>query len=499
MRYLLAFLLAAVPTAAFAEWKEAKTDHFLIYANKSDAELTRFAERLEAVHYLMLRAIGLQDDKSPVRVKVYLYGTPSTVQRLANQQNAVGFYRPGAGGSIAVVPADSKGSGLEPTEVLYHEYGHHFMLQYTPVAYPAWYVEGWAELFATSSFERKGAITFGKANSDRAAELDYGVWTHAGDIVSKQRSQLPKTSGEAFYGQAWLLTHYLTLSPARAPQLKAYLNAINRGVSQAEAAKIFGDLDQFNRDVRAYLSRRSFEYKALPLPETLVANIGLRSLGASEIELMEEQIDFRRPMPEEEAKAFLAKLRTKVARFGEDPYALLLLGEAELDSENYNGARVIADRLVKAAPDNSRALWLKAKVEMKSAEDADDQKAAIVLAREWIGKANAADPSDPLPFVAMFDSYVVEGKRPDKAAIEGLREAQRLVPQDDSVRFKLAAALASRNDPVALIDAVRILRPIAFDPHGGEGATAAQEMINKLLVSVSPEIESVSETAPTED
>lgn len=489
MRILLAIVLAFCPVAAFAEWKEAKTNHFLIYGNKSDSELTRFAERLEAVHYLMLRAIGLQDDKSPVRVKIYIYGTPALVERLSTQKNAVGFYRPGPGGSIAVIPSDSKGIGLDPTEVLYHEYGHHFMLQYTPIAYPAWYVEGWAELFATSSFERKGAITFGKANSDRAGELDYGTWTHVGDIVSKPRSELPKTSREAFYGQSWLLAHYLTLSSARSQQLKAYLLDINRGKSQAEAAKAFGDLDQFNRDVRAYLSRRSFEYKALPLPETLVSNIALRTLSPSEVALMEEQIEFRRRMPEEEAKAFLAKLRTKAGRFGEDPAALLLLGEAELDMENYESTRAIADRLVKVAPDNARALWLKGKVELKLAEDADDVSVAVKGAREWLVKANAADPSDPLPFVAMFDSYAVEGKRPGKSAVDGLAEAQRLVPQDDSVRFKLAGALANRNDPVALVEAIRLLRPMAFDPHGGKGAEAAQDMIDMLSGNASPAVE----------
>ncbi len=142
--------------------------------------------------------------------------------------------------------------------------------------------------------------------------------------------------------------------------------------------------------------------------------------------------------------------------------------------------------MVKVAPNNARALWLKGKVELKLAEDAENVSVAVKGARDWIAKANAADPADPLPFVTMFDSYSVEGKRPGKAAIDGLAEAQRLVPQDDSVRFKLAAALANRNDPAALIEAVRLLRPMAFDPHGGKGAEAAQEMINRLLGTTDP-------------
>lgn len=39
MRNSWAILLALLPSAAFAEWQEVKTDHFLIYANGSGADL----------------------------------------------------------------------------------------------------------------------------------------------------------------------------------------------------------------------------------------------------------------------------------------------------------------------------------------------------------------------------------------------------------------------------------------------------------------------------
>jgi tetratricopeptide (TPR) repeat protein len=481
MRWFLAAFLLFIPNLAHAEWTEVKTDHFLIYADKSEKDLNRFAEQLEAVHFLMLRANGLKEDRLPVRVKVYAYGEIDKIGKLAGNPNAAGFYRPGASGSIAVIPKGTTGGGLTSLEVLFHEYAHHFMLQYFPAAYPAWYIEGWAELIATSSFERKGAITFGKANSDRAGELEYGYWTHAGDLISKPRSELPKASNEAFYGQSWLLTHYLTLSPERAQQFRAYLNAINRGMSQQQAAAVFGDMDAFNKDVRAYLSRRNFEYKAVPLPEGLLTNYVTRKLSPSEIDLMEEQIDFRRAMKPDEAKLFLDKLRTKVGKYGNDPSALLLLGEAELDLENFDAARAVADRLLAAAPDNSQVLSLKAQVELHFAKDADDPAKALGPIREWIAKSKAADPQNPLPLIANFESFAVEGEQPDDIAIGDLREAVRLVPQNDGTRFTLATALVNRDGVSALPEAIRLLRPVAFDPHGGEGAKAAGKMIAVLM------------------
>jgi tetratricopeptide (TPR) repeat protein len=497
MRRFLALFILFLAMPAQAEWKEIKTDHFLIYADKSDKDLSRFAEQLEAVHFLMLRANGLKEDRLPVRVKVYAYGSVDKVGKLASNANAAGFYRPGPSGAIAVIPQSAGGSGLSSLEVLFHEYAHHFMLQYFPAAYPAWYVEGWAELIATSSFERKGAITFGKANSDRAGELEFGYWTHAGELVAKPRDELPKASKEAFYGQSWLLAHYLTLSPERSQQLRMYLNGINRGFSQQQAAAFFGDPDAFNKDVRAYLSRRNFEYKAVPLPEGLLTNYQSRTLSPAEIDLMEEQIDFRRPMEPADAKIFLDKLRAKVARHGNDPAALHLLGEAELDLKNFDAARKVADQMLAIVPEHPNALTLKAQVELHFAKTADDPEVAIAAVREWISKAKVADPQNPLPHIALYESYAVNGEQPSDDAIEGLREAVRLVPQHDGARFQLATALFNRDGPAAVPEAVKLLRPVAFDPHGGETAEGAIKLIAAMVGGGT--IKTDGETAETGD
>ena len=45
----------------------------------------------------------------------------------------------------------------------------------------------------------------------------------------------------AFYGRAWLLTHYLMSDPARRELLGHYVAAINAGAGAAEAAKLLGD------------------------------------------------------------------------------------------------------------------------------------------------------------------------------------------------------------------------------------------------------------------
>jgi hypothetical protein len=497
LRKLLVILAMASSVPAQAEWKEAITDHFIVYADKSEPELQKFSERLEAVHYLMMRANGLQAEKPPVRVRIFVYGDAAKIEKLVRVRNAAGFYRPNPEGAIAVTPAKSAGLSLNPVEVLHHEYAHHFMLQYFPAAYPAWYVEGYAELMGTSSFERKGAITFGKANTARSNELNKSVWVHAGDIISKLRKDLPSGSKDNFYGQSWLIAHYLTLSPERSQQLRGYLNAINRGASQAEAATAFGDLNKFNSDVKRYLTNASFEYKAVPLPDTLTDNISYRKLSASEIELMEDAIELSRHKSPEDAEKFVSELRGKVAKFGSDTYALQLLGEAEIDAKNFDAAIGVADQILAADAKNSNALWLKAAALLEKAKDSDDPKPAALQARKLALEANAASRDAPRPLVAFFDSFLVAREKPSVDALESLREAVRRVPQDANLRLKLAATLTAMGGRPNQIEAIKALRPVAFDPHGGEASEAAGKLIEKLMVAVLQEGVSGANTTKT--
>ena len=64
-------------------------------------------------------------------------------------------------GSITAKYRDSR-TDLDPKSVLFHEYAHHFMLHHFPAAYPAWYVEGFAEFFSVVAFPQDGSIEYGK-------------------------------------------------------------------------------------------------------------------------------------------------------------------------------------------------------------------------------------------------------------------------------------------------------------------------------------------------
>jgi hypothetical protein len=163
---------------ALSKWKVAESDHFEIYGQGDEKYLTKLSGRLEAVHYLLKIATRAPEpvDGKLLKVKVYVVDDVADVRRLIGnpQSSAAGYYDAQLAGAISVIPKNSGNDGSFSGElILFHEYAHHFMLQYQPAAYPSWYVEGFAEIIGTASFEKPGMITYGKAAKHRQAEMRY--------------------------------------------------------------------------------------------------------------------------------------------------------------------------------------------------------------------------------------------------------------------------------------------------------------------------------------
>ncbi|EJU10104.1 hypothetical protein LH128_25648, partial [Sphingomonas sp. LH128] len=160
-------------TPAQAAWTEASSEHFVIYANDSDKDITRFAQQLERYHAGMAYVLGSKVAKpSPSnRVTVYVVKNTREVRELHGGDNKFvgGFYVPRAGGSLAIVPAVQSGSGQVTWSmiVLLHEYAHHFLISSNVSAMPRWLSEGSAEFFASAKFEADGGLWLGRPASHR--------------------------------------------------------------------------------------------------------------------------------------------------------------------------------------------------------------------------------------------------------------------------------------------------------------------------------------------
>ena len=74
----------ACPVAAQAEWLEASSPNFVVYADDSERDIGRFAQQLELYHQAMERMTGndLPEPSPSNRVTVYVVKNEKQVQQL---------------------------------------------------------------------------------------------------------------------------------------------------------------------------------------------------------------------------------------------------------------------------------------------------------------------------------------------------------------------------------------------------------------------------------
>lgn len=487
----------ALASPARAEWWEARTDHFVVYSESSAANAKEFAEKMERLDMSLrsLQSVKLSPATSDSRkLTVFRFGEIDDIGRLAGATGVGGFYIPNLGGSVSFTPAksDSRSTGellgsrgrssktnLDPQQVLFHEYTHHFMFQHFTAAYPSWYVEGFAETAATIELRPDGSFHLGNPPQYRSDALFNSMLN-----VSAERllASTNKPTGEDFYGWytiGWLLNHYLTFEPSRQGQLKQYLRAVNSGVKPAEAARqAFGDLDKLNRQITSYKSGK------LPGVDVKIANyspptVEMRRLTPDEEAIMKVRIRSKRGVDRKLAQDVAHDARAVAERYPNSYAVQLALAEAELDlgdfeTPNLPRAEAAADRAQAIKPDSAEAMILKGRALL---ERGKTDKAQLAGARSWFAKAYKEDPEHPAPLYYNYLAHYEEGGAIPESALIGLEKAYDQALYDPQIKVVLARQLLAEKKG----DLARsILMPYAIAPHESKGAKKMREVVDLI-------------------
>ncbi|NYT42758.1 hypothetical protein HZY97_18430 [Sphingomonas sp. R-74633] len=482
LRTLLAAVLLAVPAAARADWYEASTGHFVIYSEQKPEKLKKFATELERFDKLA-RFINSAKDQ-PIgpanRLTVYVVDTTSQVARLAGSDSVAGFYRPRAGGSLAIVPRSS-GNGdandLSPQQILLHEYAHHLMWSlYPSTVFPSWYIEGSAELLATTRYDKDGTMVIGLPPQYRGYSLLDGNWLPADKMMIADTLKLNDTQTEGLYGRGWLLNHYLVFGDKRKGQLMAYLQALNNGKSAKEAATAFGDLKQLDRELERYKTG-SFTARRAGAEITQVGEVAIRQLTPGEAATMDVRIRSKNGVNAKTAPGVYADAKKAAAPYPNDAGAQLVLAEAAYDAKDYAVSEAAADRAIAANAKAVDGYVYKAMCRMALAEKAKDfSKETWNPIRKLIAAGNRIDPQDPEPLILYYRSYIEQGVAVPDMAKDALYDAFIYAPQDSGLRLNTAMMLLKDRDARAR----SLLAPLAYQPHGKGLAEFAQLLVAKI-------------------
>ncbi len=480
MAFILSvFCILAGP--AQAEWHEASSPNFLVYADQSEGDIREFTDMLERYRSAMRYIYKLPEEPtSPSnRLTVFVVRDEGQVRKLFGEGNRFvsGFYQSRAGGSVAFVPRVSDNGRSdrvsEGEQILLHEYAHHFMFSVFSGSPPLWLAEGFAEFYSSAKFEAGGAVGLGLPADHRAAELVLAQEVPI-DLLLNTRKYRENSSRryDAFYGRSWLLFHYLTFSDARAGQMADYLQRINAGEGEeAAATHAFGDLELLNKELAAYMKRRRLTYLRLGPERITSAAIAIRPLGKGEAAILPVMMRSRRGVNDETAPAVLEEAQKVAALYPDDPFVLSALAEAEYDAGHDDAAIAAADKAIARNPQAMGAMIQKIYALFRKAEDDD---ALWPKVRNAVAAANRVENDNPIPLSYFFRTYAAEGRKPPEVAVQGLQKALLLAPYDIGLRL----TLAEYQMRVGESETARVtLAPLINHPHDTSLADLARKML----------------------
>lgn len=485
--WVAAFLALVISSPAHADWYEASSDNFVIYADDSEKDVRRFAENLERYHAAMSFVTSRKVEKpSPSnRVTIFAVGSSRDIRKLSGgkDKRIAGFYVPRAGGSRAFVQDIRLKNGYPSfsTVILLHEYAHHFLMSSTRYEMPRWASEGAAEFFAAASFSSDGSVMIGRPAQHRAGDLAFAADVSVEELLDHELYERNKRRGhDAFYAKSWLLYHYLTFSEERRGQLPDYLLRVAKGESSPDAAReAFGDIDKLQGDLNRYLRQRRMMTFALTPERIQIGPVSIRKLPEGEAEMMPLRIRSQRGVTREQAEELIVEVREVAQKYPNDPGVLTALAEAEFDAGNDEAAIAAADAAIAIDPQRKNAYVQKGYALFNQASEAEpeDQVAAYSKAMKPFSALNGLENDHPLPLIYYYRSYVQNDREPPENARHALERASQLAPFDHSLAMNVAMMQAKEGKTKL---AAATLKPIAANPHGGGLARTASALVPLL-------------------
>ena len=455
---------------ASAEWRKAESERFVVYGEGREGELVTFVQKLESFDRLLRLKMGLPIDEVPLR-KLPIYLVDGAGLRWVYPgvaENIAGFYAAREEDIFAVALR-----GVQGDHVLLHEYAHHFMYQNFAYSYPAWFVEGFAEYFATVEFE-DDRIFVGKFNENRGSWLRGSGWVSMRDLLAKRSGQVRRANA-TYYPLAWLLTHWFLGDDTRSPMLTAYLRAVGSGVDSLEAMETATGMnrEQLKQTLRRYMGRIPYYSMENPFPAVPVQVTRL-SPQAEDVLLLSLRLT---GVPEGRGPATLAETRRLAERYPDDVDVLVARGHAGIHLNDRDAGEAALQRALELDPDNVAALQYLADSRLeRSREEGSDARALRAEARSLLGRAYRADDANYRTFLLLAEAGERGPAYPTDNDIATRELALQLAPQLAKARLMTAEIYL---DASRQADAIRVIEPLANSPHGGSDAEAAQALLNR--------------------
>ena len=461
---LLVIALCLSLPAHAAGWLRAESEHYVVHAEISEAELRELMQTLEDFGRVL--DIVLPGETEPGRkLELFLAPNASQVSRVTNLR----LSGVGAGGAelpVAYVAYDyGKDARRRAGDLFFYLGSYHLGYKFFR-PHPLWVRIGFSDFFRTAWRDEAGDFILGqpapaieRRRNVSVADLQYALTRP--DIPDKQ------AEFERFYTTSAALVAPLLIDPEQRGVLAGYLDAYVSGASMEAAARTLGEPEALAKLIARRASARTVPMRRVGLTPAEPAAITITPLQADSIALVEPRIE---RLLDERRDDVAARLLALTVRHPESAPVWYEYAAAEYARVQYSdfGEKPLlrgfgfanGDLIVTANPYSDAEAWRAVNKALAiDPRDAQAQrlKSEIMLARA-VRAGELADPQEydearallaplardprrhPLAAALHYQSYIEQGREPPEEAILWLGQA--FIANAGVADFRYAYAVA---------------------------------------------------------
>ncbi len=225
------------PARGGPAWWEVTTDHFVLIANRPEAQARRAAARLEQMRTAYLLGAWQGVDPPMPRLRVVAFRDLGELSEFTGTERFLGFTTRLGGGESLLTTTGNFDLDANPVandgSVFKHELAH-WVDGFFLIRPPRWLDEGLAMFLETMTIDKHGQATLGAANLGRLPPgLSHSTlagrtgWLPMADVLGAKRYPGAAWKVSSFYSMSWLFVHMLVNE--RGTQFTDYQRRLGHG------------------------------------------------------------------------------------------------------------------------------------------------------------------------------------------------------------------------------------------------------------------------------
>lgn len=491
-----------------SHWFRAESAHFVVYSDTSHTNVSQLLDKLERLDYLL--QLYASKDKKPSatpKLNLYYFKNFDDLRQLTPSQPAyaIGMYNSCAEGvqgfNAHLMFREGASASLEKERenvgltYIFEAYARHFIYHNSDLRTPTWYIDGFAQYFASTRFSDTETVVgmapqsigdyLGSIHSTgRYDSLDYQ------DILRGNDSQGPSLAGKGgvrleFQAKSWILTHYILSSSDNIQHFRHYVDLLIQGSEQTKAfEQAFGfNVKQLSKVLWRYKWQAAEALKT-NLNGTDIGEISFDDLPSAANNLLLAKAALKSCPDDKRSVDLLQQVDREAKKFPHSDFAQLALSRAQIQANQPRDA--LAFLTAKTASDKSsyEAFYLLGRAQIRLAETSqgDARQQYIAAAKTNLLRACSLEPQAPEAFYAYFRAGLSAPEEPAEDALGAAVIAAKLAREVSSYSKYAALTYAYLGQTQ---NARNVLNTLASNQREPEVAEWAKAWSQKIASGIS--------------